>query len=91
VCTQEGNKAQSKAQQAVGGVHLARLSFPPPCNADALGGKRDKIVEYIGQLIQTCVFWCNIVVTHKIGQNVPEFIACQISYEYQYGVSGFDI
>merc|ERR1712137_1325488 len=30
-------KAEDKAKQAVGGVQLTRLSFPPTCNADAVG------------------------------------------------------
>merc|ERR1712088_888029 len=39
--TQGAIKAEDKAKQAVGGVQLTRLSFPPTCNTDKVG----KIVE----------------------------------------------
>ena len=35
--TQGAIKAEDKAKQAVGGVQLTRLSFPPTCNTDAVG------------------------------------------------------
>ena len=35
--TQGAIKAEDKAKQAVGGVQLTRLSFPPTCNVEAVG------------------------------------------------------
>merc|ERR1711879_1136908 len=35
--TQGAIKAEDKAKQAIGGVQLTRLSFPPTCNTDVVG------------------------------------------------------
>merc|ERR1712080_781088 len=35
--TQGAIKAEDKAKQAIGGVQLTRLSFPPTCNTDIVG------------------------------------------------------
>ena len=45
--TQGAIKAEDKAKQAVGGVQLTRLSFPPTCNTDKVGIIVEKAIATI--------------------------------------------
>ena len=45
--TQGAIKAEDKAKQAIGGVQLTRLSFPPTCNSDTVGDIVTKAVKNI--------------------------------------------
>jgi len=45
--TQGAIKAEDKAKQAIGGVQLTRLSFPPTCNTDIVGNIVTEAVKNI--------------------------------------------
>jgi len=62
--TQGAIKAEDKAKQAIGGVQLTRLSFPPTCNVDAVQKIVTEAVATIYSSNTTCK-QSNLPLEHK--------------------------